>query len=83
MLLRALNFRIKSKFAVSLDGFTTEHLTGLLHRFTLHKPSDVLFKLTREYHFGNEIYLLNLNGINIRFNNLKRERNGKGNEESE
>ena len=29
------------------------------------------------------VYLFNFNGINIRFNNLKRERNGKGNEESE
>ncbi|MCH5240757.1 MAG: hypothetical protein J1F38_11085 [Muribaculaceae bacterium] len=32
--------------AVNLDGFATEHPTGLLRHFVLHKPSDVLFKLT-------------------------------------
>ena len=32
--------------AVNLDGFATEHQTGLLRHFVLHKPSDVLFKLT-------------------------------------
>ena len=29
------------------------------------------------------VYQSGIKGINIRFNNLKRERNGKGNEESE
>ena len=32
--------------AVIFDGFATEHQTDLLPHFVLHKPSDVLFKLT-------------------------------------
>ena len=36
-----------------------------------------------DFRIKSTVYLFDLNGINIRFNNLNRERNGKGSEESE
>ena len=59
--------------SVNLDGFATEHRTGLLRHFVQHKLSDVLFKLTAislcsfvpSIRFLNKIFIptVNLDGF--------------------